>query len=114
MQGKYNHLMSTTSRNWKYLDRKPGSAYKQLFVKGRNIRARILYGRYMSEEEPMTPEEIAADYNLPLEAVLEAIAYCETDPPEIRQDWEMEEASIRADWEKLPKPKDYPPPEWLS
>jgi hypothetical protein len=30
-----------------------------------------------------------------LEAVLEAIAYCESNPPEIRYDWEMEEADIR-------------------
>lgn len=83
------------SNNWKHLGPKPGSAYKQLFVNGR-IRARILYGMYMSEEEPRTPEEIAADYNLPIEAVREAIAYCESDPPEIREDWEREEADIQA------------------
>ena len=37
-------------------------------------------------EETMTPEEIAADYSLPLEAVLEAIAYCQSNPPEIAED----------------------------
>lgn len=58
--------------------------------------ARILYGMYMSDEEPMTVEQIAADYNLPVEAVREAIKYCQSEPPEIQQDWEMEEASIRA------------------
>jgi uncharacterized protein (DUF433 family) len=89
--------MSTSNdHKWVYLDRKPRSAYKQLFIKGRKIAARTLYGEYMSEEEPRTAEEIAADWDLPLEAVREAIAYCETDPPEIREDWEMEEASIRA------------------
>ena len=88
--------MSTTPHTWKYLDRKPGSAYKQLFVKGRNIAARTLYGRYMSAEDPYTPEEIAADYNLPLEVVLEAIAYCESNPPEIASDWAAEEALSEA------------------
>jgi len=88
--------MSNTSHTWKYLDRKPGSCYKQLFVKGRNIAARTLYGRYMSAEEPMTPEEIAADYNLPLEIVLEVIAYCESNPPEIASDWAAEEALAEA------------------
>src|SRR6266404_5273659 len=88
--------MSTTPPNYKYLTRKPKSVYKQLFIKDRWIAARTLYGRYMSEEMPMTPEEIAADYNLPLEAVLEAIAYCESNPPEILQDWAREEAVMEA------------------
>jgi uncharacterized protein (DUF433 family) len=79
-----------------YLARKPGSVYRQLFVKGRNIAARTLYGRYRSEEDPMAPEEIAADYGLPLEAVREAIASCQSEPPEIREDWEREEANIQA------------------
>ena len=57
--------------------------------------ARILYGMVMREEEPMTPEQVAAAFSLPLEAVQEAIAYCQSDPPEIRQDWEREEANIR-------------------
>ena len=58
--------------------------------------ARTLYGLYVSEDEPRSPEQIAADYGLPLEAVLEAIAYCESDPAEIREDWEREEATSRA------------------
>jgi uncharacterized protein (DUF433 family) len=81
---------------WLYLAPKPGSAYRQLFVKGTRIMARILYGMYMSEEEPRTPEEIAAVFNLPVEAVHEAIAYCQSNPPEIQEDWEREEANIKA------------------
>ena len=52
---------------WKFLAPNPKSAYKQLFFKGRRIRARTLYGMYMSAEEPRTPAEIAADYDLPLQ-----------------------------------------------
>ncbi len=93
---KLFHMSNRAPSRWLYLDRKPGSAYRQLFIKGRNIAARILYGSYVSEQEAQTPEQIAADFQIPLESVLEAIAYCESDPPEIQQDWEMEEASIRA------------------
>jgi uncharacterized protein (DUF433 family) len=89
--------MSTTPNPYKYLERRPCSLYKQLFVKGTRIRARTLYGWYASEEEPkMTPEEVAADFGVPLEAVLEAIAYCESDPPEIAEDFAAEEALAEA------------------
>jgi uncharacterized protein (DUF433 family) len=82
--------------SWKYLAREPNSRYKQLRVQGRGVFARTLYGHYVNEESPMTPEEIAADYGIPVEAVWEAIRYCEADPPEIREDFEAEEAAERA------------------
>jgi uncharacterized protein (DUF433 family) len=77
--------MCTNSNRYQYLARKPGSNYKHLFVKDRWISARTIYGKSVRDEEPMTPEEIAADYNLPLDAVREAIAYCEADPPNLRR-----------------------------
>ena len=86
----------SASTTWKHLAPNPKSAYKQLFVSGTRIRARILYGMFMSDEEPMTPEEIASEFNLPLEAVQEAIAYCQSDPPEIKEDFEREEAEPKA------------------
>jgi uncharacterized protein (DUF433 family) len=88
--------MASVSTQYKFLERNPKSNYKQLFVKGARIRARILYGAYMSEEEPRTVEQVAADYNLPVEAVREAIAYCDTDPIEIREDHAREEAIMEA------------------
>jgi uncharacterized protein (DUF433 family) len=88
--------MASVSTEYKYLERKPKSNYKQLFVKGTRIMARILYGHHMSEEEPRTVEQIAEDYNLPVEAVREAITYCDTDPIEIREDFAREEAIIEA------------------
>ena len=77
---------------WKHLAPKPGSKYMQLFVKGRNISARSLYGCYAREEEPMSPAEIAEDRGLSLAVVLEAIAYCESDPPELARDFALEAA----------------------
>lgn len=88
--------MSTNSKIYKYLARKPKSAYKQLFVAQRWISARTLYGMYAREESPMTPEEIAVDYDLPLEAVQEAIAYCESNPRELAEDYAREEAVMEA------------------
>jgi hypothetical protein len=91
--------------HWIYLDRKPGSVYRQLFVKGRNIAARTLYGHFVNAEEPRIVEQIAADYQLPIEAVREAIAYCELDPPELQEDWAAEEALEEATGMKDPEYK---------
>ena len=89
-------MSEPTTTTWKHLAPNPKSAYTQLFIRGTRIRARVLYGMFMSDEEPMTPAEIAADFNLPLEAVQEAIAYCQTDPPEIKKDFEREERLMEA------------------
>lgn len=88
--------MSANSNAYKYLVRKPKSVYKQLFVKERWISARTLYGMYARDESPMTPEEIAADYDLPLEAVQEAITYCDSNPPALAEDHAREEAVMEA------------------
>ena len=110
-------VMNTTATQYVYLARKPGSLYKQLVIKERNIFARTLYGMFMSAEEPRTLEEIAEDYELPLEAVKEAIAYCQSDPPEIRSDYEAEEALMEAtgmndpNYKYNPQPKLIPPEE---
>lgn len=85
-----------TAAQWTYLAPNPKSSYKQLFIKGTRIRARILYGEFMSEEEPRTPEQIAADYELPVEAIREAIAYCASNPPEIDEDFRAEERVMEA------------------
>jgi uncharacterized protein (DUF433 family) len=88
--------MDATPKVWKYLVPKPRSAYKQLFVKDRWISARTIYGMHVTEEGPRTPEQLAVDFDLPLEAVLEAIAYCESNPPELLEDYAREEALMEA------------------
>lgn len=61
------------NREYKHLRPKRGSRYRQLFV-GR-IRAEVLY-RETVGNEPLTPEQVASEYDVPMEAVLEAIDYC--------------------------------------
>jgi hypothetical protein len=83
--------MSESPHPWKYLERRPGSSYRQLAIKGRRIWAWTLYCQFMNEKEPRTPEQLAEDWGVPLEAVHEAIAYCQSDPPEIREDLRRDE-----------------------
>ena len=87
--------MASPATQYKYLERDPKSSYKQLSIKGRRIRARTLYGMFMSAEEPRTVKEIAQDYNLPIEAVEEAIAYCKSNPPEIAEDFRRTEMRMK-------------------
>jgi uncharacterized protein (DUF433 family) len=88
--------MSTPSlTTWKYLAPKPKSSYQQLYVRGTRISARTLYGWYAGPEAAM-PEFIAEQFNLPVEAVLESIAYCESNPPELLEDYAVEQALIDA------------------
>jgi len=91
---------------YKHLEHRPCSAYRQMFVKGRKLRAWFLYDETRGDE-PMTPEEIAADYDLPLEVVLEAIDYC-------KNNLELIYAEIDREWEDirrlgLDKPPFVPP-----
>lgn len=106
--------MSETPKQYKYLVRKPKSSYKQLFVKDRWVRARTLYGAFVSETKPRTPEQIAKDFNVALEAVQEAIVYCESNPPEIQEDWEAEERLSEATGMNDPEYKYHPSPKRLA
>lgn len=63
----------------------------------------------------MTIEEIAADRNLPVEVVREAITYVESQPAEIEQDFRYEEAIMDASgmndpgYKHNPHPRPVPP-----
>src|SRR5438105_1621983 len=101
----------STDTKWKYLAPRPGSSYRQLFVMGRGLMARTLYGQSVPSfdtGEFRTPEELAEDYGLPLEAVREAIAYCESNPPEIAADFRREERLIEAHGMNHPDYKNNP------
>jgi uncharacterized protein (DUF433 family) len=88
--------MSEAKREWQYLERRPGSSYLQLCIKGKRIWAWTLYCEHMSAKEPRTPEQLAEDWGIPLEAVQEAIEYCRSDPPELREDFRKDELLAEA------------------
>jgi len=50
----------------------------------------------MNAKEPRTPEQLAQDFALPLEAVQEAIEYCRSDPPEVREDHRKDDLRAEA------------------
>jgi uncharacterized protein (DUF433 family) len=89
-------MSAAPAPQWKYLAPNPKSKYRQLFIKGTRIRAEVLYGCTVDGSELMTPEQVAEDYGLPLEAVREAIAYCESHPDVIAADHRMEERIMEA------------------
>lgn len=61
--------------DYQYLVARPHPWKKQLFIKGRNMSVKNLV--YTLKKERMTPEEIAKDFDLPVDAVLEALHYYE-------------------------------------
>ena len=78
---------------YKHLKPKRGSRYRQLFV-GR-IRAEVLY-RETIGNEPLTAEEVAKEFNVPVEAVLEAIDYCIKNKDLLDAERAREDAEIKA------------------
>jgi uncharacterized protein (DUF433 family) len=88
--------MSTDSEvRYQHLEARPGSNYRQLFLKGRRIRADAVY-HAIHGTDPYTPEEYAENFQVPLEAVFEALDYVARNQPIIQQDQERDEARFRA------------------
>ena len=88
--------MSTeTQPQYQHLEARPGSNYRQLWLKGRRIRAAVVY-EVVHGPDPRTPEEFAEEYQVPLEAVREALDYVTRNMPLIEQEREREAARLRA------------------
>src|SRR5262245_19637261 len=80
---------------YRFLAPREGSSYRQFFVAGRNLRAETLY-RHTIGLEPRSAEDVAKDYDLPVEAVQEAIEYCTENAELLRQEREEDLANLRA------------------
>jgi hypothetical protein len=78
----------SASTAYRYLEPHIGSSYKQLFIKGTKFRAPQIYSAayQRGDEDDRTPEQVAEDYGIPVEAVYEAIRYCESKPAEVDYD----------------------------
>jgi uncharacterized protein (DUF433 family) len=86
-------MVDTT--DYAHLGPRQGSGYQQAFVKGRNLRAETLY-RATVGPEPMTPQDVARDYDVPVEAVREAIHYCLRNAALFQKEREADWADSRA------------------
>lgn len=108
----------STGVTYQYLEPRAGSLYRQLFIRSTRIRAELIYRAHINAEEPMTPEGLAVDYGLPLPAILEAIEYVKSNPPEIAANIAREEAIMAAtgqsdpDYKYHPHRKPLTPQEW--
>src|SRR5712691_441976 len=79
---------------YQFLEPRAESNYRQLFVRGRSLRAETLY-RASIGAEPRTPEEVAADFGVPLAAVHEAVHYGLHNEELLRQEREAVLADMR-------------------
>ena len=104
----------STDVTYQYLAPRPRSAYRQLFIKETRIRAELIYRAHINADEPMIAEELAVDYGLPLDAVVEAIEYGKSNPPEIAADIAREEAIMAATGQLDPNYKFHPQPKLLT
>jgi uncharacterized protein (DUF433 family) len=97
--------MSTSSeRQYKHLEARPGSKYRALWLKGRRIRAAVVW-EYVHGPDHLTPEEIAKDFQLPLEGVLEALDYVDNNQEAVQRDRDRELATLRAQGIEWPPPE---------
>jgi uncharacterized protein (DUF433 family) len=88
-------MTTEPQRQYEHLERRPGSNYRQLFIKGRRIRAAIV-DEVVHGPDPRTAEEFAQEYQVPLAAVLEALEYVAQNRALIQQERDHEAARLRA------------------
>lgn len=61
---------------WNYLVARPHPWRRQLYVKGRRLRAFDVWMDMLTNKE--TPEQAAENWELPMEAIAEIVRYCES------------------------------------
>ena len=88
-------MTTTDQTQYQHLESRPGSNYRQLFLRGRRIRAAVV-DEAIHGPDPRTPEEFARDFQVPLDAVVEALDYVSRNRPLIEQERDREAANLRA------------------
>jgi uncharacterized protein (DUF433 family) len=88
-------MATETQIQYQHLESRPGSNYRQLFLKGRRIRTAIV-DEAIHGPDPRSPEEFAADFQVPLEAVLEALDYVARNKSLIEHERDREAAILGA------------------
>jgi uncharacterized protein (DUF433 family) len=70
-----NTDLTMTTTKWQYLEKRPHAWRQQLYFKERRLRPFNVW--ITMQIEQMSPEEAASEWDLPIAAIKEAIAYCE-------------------------------------
>lgn len=89
------NMANSTITQYQHLEPRPGSSYRTLFLKGRRIRAAVVYESVYGPD-PYTPEEFASNFGVPLAAVHEVLDYVANNLPLIEAERDREAADIRA------------------
>ena len=77
-----------TTTQWQYLEKRPHSWRQQLYLKGRKLRAHNVWSDMIVNQ--WSEAETAYNWDLPLEAVREAVKYCQTHQELLQQEAEAE------------------------
>ncbi len=81
------------SLGWKYLEARPESSKRQMYVKGSRLRAATVW--IDIDVNGMTREKAALNFDLPVAAIDEIVRYCEANEELIRAEAEEERRSLR-------------------
>jgi uncharacterized protein (DUF433 family) len=69
-------MNQATKTQWQYLEARPQSWKKQLYLKGTRIKASVIYSDMIVNQ--MSQLEAVDNWDLPLEAIQEVVEYCQT------------------------------------
>jgi hypothetical protein len=81
-------LQTAPKTAWQYLEERPHPWRRQLYVKGRRLKAFSVWSDMIANH--LTAEEIAQSRDLPLEAVRECVRYCEENRPLLEDECDQE------------------------
>ncbi len=84
---------------WQYLEVRPNSWRKQLYIKGRKLRARTVWSDMLVNGD--SPSDAADNWELPIQAIFEVIDYCESNQALLEQEAEMERQYLEEKGVKL-------------
>jgi hypothetical protein len=79
---------------WTYLVERPHPWRRQLYVKGRRVSAFTIWSDLVANG--MTPDQAAANWDLPVAAIEEAVRYCEANKPLLEMEAEEERQRVES------------------
>ena len=75
---------NSSKTQWQYLEQRPHPWRKQLYLRGKRIKASVIYSSMVVNNE--TLEAAADNWDLPLAAIQEVVEYCQTHQELLKQE----------------------------
>ena len=94
---------TATATQYEQLEPRPGSNYRQMFLRGRRIRAAVV-DETINGPDRYPPEEFARDFHVTLQAVHEALDYVARNRALIEHERDREAADVRSRGLDQPQP----------